>query len=195
MSKKSVTSALFIVLALVLAACGSSNSNEDAEQANAGENEKVQEQAVEREMLDLTYEVASIDLVNGTLQASMETNLPADTEIYRLVLKDAEGKERFVAYEHTVAEDNVVGFPLKGASKETLLNGEYTLVLELNVTERTNTNLFEDEQFGGTFADMNEAYEASENVEVKEVGVDEAYIIKLTSTNTATIDETQFVEE
>lgn len=194
MRKKLVLSALFIVLALVLAACGSS-SNEETGQANAGENENGQEQAVEREMLDLTYEVASIDLVNGTLQASMETNLPADTEIYRLVLKDAEGKDRFVAYEHTVAEENVVGFPLKGASKEALLDEEYTLVLELNVTERTNTDLFEDEQFGGTFADMNEAYETSENVEVKEVGVDEAYIIKLTSSNAVTIDETQFVEE
>ncbi|MHA6250788.1 hypothetical protein [Oceanobacillus sp. CAU 1775] len=196
MRKNLFTSVLFIFLALVLAACGSSN-DEDASQADgSGDTENVEEQsAVEREMLDLTYEVSSIDVVNGNMEVTMDTNLPAGTEIYRLVLKDDEGKDRFVAYEFTIDEENVLGFALKGADKEALLDKELQLSLELNVTERTNSDLFEDKQFAGSYEEMNEAYADSENVVVKEVGVDDAYTITFTSSNTEVITEDHFVEE
>ncbi|WP_096272430.1 hypothetical protein [Paucisalibacillus globulus] len=186
----------FIVLAFVLTACGSSSENdtttgsEDAKQA--GDNQTNEEQSVEREQLELAFEVGDYDEENNALNVSFDTNLPEETVIYRAVLKDDEGKNRLIEYEVMVDEARVISFSLEGIDKETLTNKEYQLVFEFNVTERTNSNLFTDKSLGGTFAEMDEVYKESEQVQLTDLG--DAYTISLMSSNSNPITEEQFSE-
>jgi len=185
-----------IVLAFVLTACGSSSENDtttgsgDAKQA--GDNQTNEEQSVEREQLELAFEVGDYDEENNALNVSFDTNLPEETVIYRAVLKDDEGKNRLIEYEVMVDEARVISFSLEGIDKETLTNKEYQLVFEFNVTERTNSNLFTDKSLGGTFAEMDEVYKESEQVQLTDLG--DAYTISLMSSNSNPITEEQFSE-
>lgn len=182
--------AFFITLAFVLTACGSDSSND----TNSGDNEQAEEQSVERELLELSYEVAAYDAENNTMSVSFDTNLPNETVIYRAVLKDEEGTNRLIEYEITIDEASEIAFSLDGIDPATLINKEYQLVFELNVTERTNSNLFTDKALGGTLADMEETYKESELVLVTDLGVDDAYTISLGSANSNPITEDNISE-
>ncbi|MUK90364.1 hypothetical protein GMD78_18480 [Ornithinibacillus sp. L9] len=191
--------AFFIVLAFVLTACGSSNDDnttsgsEGAEQVE--DKQTNEEESVEREQLELAFEVKVYDAENNVLNVSYEANLPNDTVIYRAVLKDEEGKSQLIEYEVTVDEAQEIAFSLEGIDKEALVNKEYHLVFEFNVTEKTNSNLFEDKSLGGSFAEMDEAYSDSDQVVVTDLGVDDAYTISLMSSNTNPIAAEKFEEE
>lgn len=195
MMRNKIKFALLIILAFVLTACGTSTDNSTGSE-DAGQNDNIEnneEQSAEREMLELTYEVADYDAENNAMHVSIDTNLPEETEIYRAVLIDEEGKNSLIEYEITLDEENGIIFPLEGVDKNALTDKEYQLVFEFNVTERTNSNLFTDERLGGSFAEMNEAYQDSDHITLTELG--DAYSISLLSTNSQPIAEDYFPEE
>ncbi|GGA71252.1 LptM family lipoprotein [Ornithinibacillus halotolerans] len=189
--------AFLIVLAFVLTACGTSSDNDTTSGSEgdkqAGENNTSEEQSVEREELELTFEVADYDEENNALNITFDTNLPDETAIYRAVLRDDEGKNRLIEYEITIDEARQIAFGMEGIDPETITNKEYQLVLEFNVTERTNSNLFSDKHIGGSFAEMDEMYKDSEQVQLTDLG--EAYTVTLDSSNSNAISEDKFNKE
>ena len=128
MKKNQIFKFLFlIVLAMFLAACGAQDSDdgqetednadtevqeqeEGAEEEEAAEEEATEDENVERELLTLTYEVASYDSENDALVVSVDTNLPAEIEIYRAILRDADGNNALTEYEVTLSEEGEVLF-------------------------------------------------------------------------------------
>lgn len=195
MMRNKIKFALLIILAFVLTACGTSTDSSTGSE-DAGQNDDIEnneEQSAERKMLELTYEVADYDAENNAIHVSIETNLPEETEIYRAILIDEEGKNSLIKYEITLDEENEIIFPLEGLDKNALTDKEYQLVFEFNVTEKTNSNLFTDERLGGSFAEMDEAYQDSDHVSLTELG--DAYSISLLSTNLQSIAEDYFPEE
>lgn len=210
MKKNQIFKFLFlIVLAMFLAACGAQDSDdgqetednadtevqeqeEGAEEEEAAEEEATEDENVERELLTLTYEVASYDSENDALVVSVDTNLPAEIEIYRAILRDADGNNALTEYEVTLSEEGEVLFSLQGVDKAGLAGNEYELVFEFNVTEKTNSNLATDKSLGGTFSEMNDAYQDSEQVEVKDLGSEDTYAVVLVSSETAVVPEDLF---
>lgn len=210
MKKNQIFKFLFlIVLAMFLAACGAQDSDdgqetednadtevqeqeEGAEEEEAAEEEATEDENVERELLTLTYEVASYDSENDALVVSVDTNLPTETEIYRAILRDADGNNALTEYEVTLSEEGEVLFSLQGVDKAGLAGNEYELVFEFNVTEKTNSNLATDKSLGGTFSEMNDAYQDSEQVEVKDLGSEDTYAVVLVSSETAVVPEDLF---
>lgn len=210
MKKNQIFKFLFlIVLAMFLAACGAQDSDdgqetednadtevqeqeEGAEEEEAAEEEATEDENVERELLTLTYEVASYDSENDALVVSVDTNLPTEIEIYRAILRDADGNNALTEYEVTLSEEGEVLFSLQGVDKAGLAGNEYELVFEFNVTEKTNSNLATDKSLGGTFSEMNDAYQDSEQVEVKDLGSEDTYAVVLVSSETAVVPEDLF---
>lgn len=189
--------ALLVVLALVLTACGSENNTNagSGSAEKAGDNQKTEEQPVERETLDLAFEVANYDAENNALHVSIDSNLPSGTEIYRALLKDEDGRDQLIQYQSTLDDNNEIAFSLEGVDIDSITNKEYHLVFEFNVTEKTNSNLFTDKSLGGSFAEMDEFYKGSDQVLITDLGVDNAYSITLQSSNTQPVTEDVFAEK
>lgn len=196
---------LLIVLAMFLAACGGDEAEpveedgtaeetqeqtEDTAEDTGEENGDDEEATADRELLELSYEVAEYDAENDALHVSLDTNLPEGTEIYRVIVQDEEESNLLVEYEYPLADEVV--FSLEGVDKSTLIDKELQLIFEYNVTERTNSDLYEDKSLGGSFAEMEEAYQDSEQVVVNDLGAEDTYSVVLTSSNTEVIQEDFF---
>lgn len=205
---------LLIVLALFLAACGgddaepveeeetteeaqeeTENTAEDTEEENGAEEDdgNSEEAAADRELLELSYGVTEYDAENNALHLSLDTNLPEGTEIYRVLVQDEEETNVLVEYEYPL-EDEIV-FSLEGVDKSTLTGKDLQLIFEFNVTERTNSDLYEDKSLGGSFTEMEEAYQDSDQVVVNDLGAENTYSVTLTSSNTEVISEDFFPED
>ena len=204
MMKKQIFNVLLLMaLALFLAACGAqdsedANDTEDTGSTEVAEEEATEEEAgeeeqsAERELLDLTIEDVAYDSENDALVLSVDTNLPEETAIYRAVLQDEEGNNTLIEYEAMVDEAKEIVFSLQGVDKAELAGKEYKLVFEFNVTEKTNSNLATDASLGGTFSEMDEAYQGSEQVEVKNLGDENTYSVVLVSSNANVVSEDLF---
>lgn len=205
---------LLIVLAMFLAACGGDDAEpveeegtteeaqegtddtaEDTEGENGAEEDDghSEEAAADRELLELSYEVTEYDAENNALLLSLDTNLPEGTEIYRVLLQDEEETNVLVEYEYPLADEMV--FSLEGVDKSTLTGKDLQLIFEFNVTERTNSDLYEDKSLGGSFTEMEEAYQDSNQVVVNDLGAENTYSVTLISSNTEVISEDFFPED
>lgn len=166
--------ALLMVSVLILAGCSSEAEPE----------QEVEATAVEREQLEVTFTSLNFNEEASELSAGFTSNLPKGTEIDSVTLVDVEGAVVKEAYGIKMEEERAtVAFEFKEEGRERNASDEYRLVLNASVSETANSELLADQVFGGSFAEMQEAYADSVHIRLSAGNEPNAYSIEIQSAN------------